>query len=157
MNYQKYELLVNTDFTVFEFISSGKNGEIQKAIKYTQTLNPDVYNLGFGDIISYNEETGEVEIDDDIVSNNGDIAMILATVAYSAAIFIKHNPNVMVLFGSSNAAKLRLYRMAISRNFEEISKTFHVFGAVRNDMGQIINVPFEANDDFIGFFVRRSN
>lgn len=155
MNYQKYELLVNPDFTVYEFISSGKNGEIQKAIKYTQTLNPDVYNMGFGDIMSNNEETGEVAIDDTIISNNGDLVMILATVVYSAEIFTQHYPNVMVLFGSSNNAKLRLYRMAISKYFEEISKTFHVFGAVRNSAGQIVNVPFDPNGHFIGFFVRR--
>jgi len=155
MDFPKYELSANADFTVFEFISGGHNGSIRKAIKYTQTLNHDVYNMGFGDIISENEATGEVEIDDEAVSNNGDIEKVLATVAYSFYAFTARYPGVLVLFGGSNTAKVRLYRMVISKYYGEITKTFLVYGAVRNPKGQIVNVPFSPNDNVEGYFVKR--
>ncbi|RWX00511.1 DUF6934 family protein [Flavobacterium cerinum] len=155
MTHAKYELSANPDFTVFEFTSTGKNGPIQKAIKYTQTLNKDVYNLGFGDIISSNETTGEVEIDDIGISNNGDLQQILTTVAYSAYAFTERYPKALILFGSSDKAKIRLYRIMLSHNLAEISKTFILFGAVHNKQGQLINIPFDPNQDVEGYFVRR--
>jgi hypothetical protein len=155
MIHPKYDLSANADFTVFEFVSTGKNGPIQKAIKYSQTLNEGVYNMGFGDIVSSNEATGEVEIDDISISNNGDLQKVLATVAWSAYAFTGRYPKAFVLFGSSNPAKTRLYRMALSRNLAEISETFLLFGAVRNAQGQLANVPFDPAMDAEGYFVRR--
>ncbi len=155
MNTPKYELSANADFTVFEFASTGKNGTIHKAIKYTQTLNENVYNLGFGDIIFSNEATGEVEVDDANLSNNGDLDSVIATVVYSVYIFTSHHPGAHVLFGSSDKARMRLYRMFLSRNMDEISKNFTVFGAVHNEQGQLVNVPFSASMDVEGYFVRR--
>lgn len=155
MMHAKYELSANPDFTVFEFTSTGKNGPIQKAIKYTQTLNKDVYNLGFGDIISSNETTGEVEIDDIGISNNGDLQQVLATVAYSAYAFTERYPKAFILFGSSDKAKLRLYRMMLSHNLTEITKTFLLFGAIHNEQGQLINISFDPTQDVDGYFVRR--
>ena len=155
MHYPRYELSVNDDFTVFGFISMGQKGRIQKAIKYSMTLNPQVYNLGFGDIISVNETTGEVEIDDQTISNNGDIRMVLSTVAHSVYIFTQHHPDVLVLFGGGNKAKVRLYRMVLSKYYEEVTQMFVVYCAVRNVKGQIINVPFSPHEDVEGFFIRR--
>jgi hypothetical protein len=157
MDFLKYKLTANADFTVYNFTSTGKNGAIEKAIKYTQTLNPGVYNMGFGDIISESKITGEVEIDDIGLSNNGDIEKVLATVAHSVFIFTEHYPDAFVLFGSNDKAKLRLFRMAISRNMTEIMRTFTVFSAIRNKSGQIVNMPFSEKGETIGFFVKRTN
>lgn len=152
MNSPKYELSANADFTVFEFVSNGKNGIIHKAIKYSKTLNNDVYNLGFGDIIFSDETT--IEIDDTNLSNNGDLEKVIATIVYSAYIFMQHHPEAYILFGSSDTAKLRLYRMFLSRNLTEISKNFLVFGAVHKN-GQLVNVPFDSSEDVEGYFVKR--
>lgn len=155
MDTSKYDLSANTDFTVFEFTSIGKNGSIHKAVKYSKTLNDNVYNLGFGDIIFSNEATGEVEVDDTGLSNNDDFETIINTVVYSAYIFSSFYPNVYMLFGSTATAKMRLYRMFLSRNLTEITKNFIVFGAMHNDQGQLVNVPFMASQDVEGYFVRR--
>jgi hypothetical protein len=153
MDTQKYELSANADFTVFEFTSTGKNGVIRKAIKYSKTLNENVYNLGFGDIIFSDETT--IEVDDTNLSNNGDLDKVIATVVYSIYVFTQHYPEAYVLFGSSNPAKVRLHRMIISRNYEAITKNFLVFGAVHNEQGQLVNVPFSTSDDVKGYFVTR--
>ncbi|MDV6166912.1 hypothetical protein R1T16_00640 [Flavobacterium sp. DG1-102-2] len=149
----KYDLSANADFTVFEFTSTGKNGTIHKAIKYTQTLNANVFNLGFGDII-FSDDT-ITEIDDTNLSNNGDLNSIIATVVHSAYIFTEKYPDAYILFGSSDTAKLRLYRMFLSHNLAAISKSFLVFGAMHNEQGQLVNVPFSAAEDIIGYFGRR--
>lgn len=153
MNHQKYELSANADFTLFEFTSKGKNGNIQKAIKYTKTLNENVYNLGFGDIVFTDETT--IEIDDTNLSYNGDLEMVIATVAYSVNIFTDKHPETYVLFGSSDTTKLRLYRMFLSRNLTEIYEDFLLFGAIHNEQGQLVNTDFNSSEDVEGYFVRR--
>jgi len=45
----RYELKSDASLTVFEFVSVGKKGEIQKIIQYSETNLKDFYNLGFGD------------------------------------------------------------------------------------------------------------
>lgn len=62
---------------VFEFVSIGPNGRINKLVQYTPTNYKDLYNLGFGD---KNIDTGE--IDDNAISNNGDSEKVLATVVH---------------------------------------------------------------------------
>lgn len=153
MERQIYELSANADFTVFEFTSSGKNGRIRKAIKFTQTLNGNVYNLGFGDIVFSDEAT--IEIDDDTLSNNGDLEKVIATVVHSVYLFVEHHPDMYILFGSSNKAKLRMYRMFLSRNLTQILQSFTVYGAIHNEKGQLVNVPFNSATDVDGYFVIR--
>lgn len=153
MDTPKYNLSANTEFTVFEFTSTGKNGVIRKAIKYSKTLNENVYNMGFGDIVFSDETT--IEIDDTNLSNNGDRDKVIATVVYSIYVFTQHYPGAYVLFGSSDPAKVRLHRMIISRNYEAINKNFLVFGAVHNKQGQLVNVPFTKSENVEGYFVRR--
>lgn len=155
MGTSKYDLSSNADFTVFEFTSTGKNGSIHKAVKYSKTLNDNVYNLGFGNIIFSNEATGEVEVDDTGLSNNDDFETIINTVVYSAYIFSSFYPKVYILFGSINTAKMRLYRMFLSRNFSQISKSFLLFGAMHNSHGQLTNVPFVASQNVDGYFAKR--
>lgn len=152
MDSPKYDLSANADLTVFEFTSIGEN-TIRKAIKYTQTLNENVYNLGFGDIVFSDETT--VEIDDTTLSNNGDADKVIATVVYTIYVFTQHYPEAYILFGSSNPVIARLHRMIISRNYETITKNFHVFGAVHNEQGQLVNVPFSTSYNVEGYFVRR--
>lgn len=153
MDYKGYLLSANADFTLFEFISTGSKGIIRKAIKYTQTLNQDVYNLGFGDIVFSDDTT--IEIDDSTLSNNGDLDKVIATIVASIYVFVGHHPKAYVLFGSSNNAKLRLYRMFLSRHYEEISQVFVVFGAIHNIEGRLINVPFDPSANVEGYFIRK--
>ena len=82
MHLKKYELKSGERLEVFEFTSIGKNGRIPKIVQYTPTNYKDLYNLGFGD----KNEIGE--IDDTVISNNGDSEKVLATVVASLYAFL---------------------------------------------------------------------
>lgn len=49
MNSEKYDLKSESDFTVFEFISQGTNGRIEKVIHFQKLDQQNLYNLAFGD------------------------------------------------------------------------------------------------------------
>ena len=94
MNYPKYPFTSSSKSLIFEFVSNGINGSINKAISYTCVNEKDqIYNLCFGDNLGIDPETGELKIDDLAVSNNRDMPKILATVASSAYIFSKEYPD----------------------------------------------------------------
>ena len=153
MNYPKYDLVSNDASTIFEFISIGNNGEISKAILYASTNDENVYNLSFGNKIM--SGSGQFNIDDRIITDNGDRNIILATVAWSVYIFTEKYPNYYVFFRGSTPSRTRLYRMAISNSLGEISETFSIFGAMINKNGKVMNVPFNPKNDFFGFIIKR--
>jgi len=96
----RYELKSDASLTVFEFVSVGKKGEIQKIIQYSETNLKDFYNLGFGD---KNLLTGEV--DDKIISDNGDSQKVLATVVAAVYAFTDKYPESWIYAsGSTNHA-----------------------------------------------------
>ncbi len=76
MKLPKYEIIASNSALSFEFTSVGKNGAVQKLVLYEQTDLPNVLNLGFGD---KHPTTGE--IDDLVITDNGDSEKVLATVA----------------------------------------------------------------------------
>ena len=75
MKLPRYELQAEDSLAVFEFTSEGIKGSIEKLIKFSETTLNRFYNLAFGD---KDLETGE--INDKVVSNNGDSDKVLATV-----------------------------------------------------------------------------
>lgn len=154
MNFPIYKLYPNDDFTVFQFVSLGSKGQILKVIRFYPTSNPKVYNLGLADVRYVDEKEGVITVDDQRVSNNGDIEKIMRTVASSICIFGQHYPDIFVLFGSGSPVRRRLYRMIMQKYFVEISKTFILFGAKRQDDGKIVNVPFCFNVNGDGFFIK---
>jgi hypothetical protein len=154
MNYPKYELSASTDNLVFQFVSNGTNGNIPKAIVYRVTDNDNIYNLAFGDIISIDPITGEIDLDDLVESKNGDMEKIIATVAHSAYIFSQKYPDRLIFFRGSTPVRTRLYRSAISREFVELSKTFEIYGA-EVEGNAIKNVSFDNNKNFFGFYIKK--
>lgn len=154
MNIQNYDLITNKDVTLFRFKSKGINGIIDKGIAYKATKNDTIYNLGFGDLV-FDPLLKEYIIDDLIVSDNGDRNAVLATVAKSIYIFSEKYPERKVFFKGSTKSRTRLYRRAISLNLKELSETFHIFGTMKDDEGNIFNVPFDSNGNFYGFIIKR--
>lgn len=154
MKQLKYDLYRNSDTTIFEFKSTGKNGEITKVIVYSATQSEEIYNLAFGDLI-FNGFQNKYILDESIVTNNGDRDIILGTVAISVYIFTEKYPEKMVFFKGSTIARTRLYRRVIKINLEELSETFVIFGAMKNEVGNVISVPFKPNEEFFGFIIKR--
>ena len=147
MNLPKYPLNSSDKMMTFEFVSEGDKGLIYKLVRFQETNLKDLYNLGFGD---KNLETGE--IDDKIISNNGDSEKILATVVATLYAFTDKYPDVWVYATGSTKARTRLYRMGITKFLNDVKKDFEIFGELENDWDK-----FKIGIEYEGFLVRRKN
>jgi hypothetical protein len=145
MHVDKYPVIEDRNSLSFEFLSEGPNGKIEKKIVYTKTGKPNVFNLGFGDRRSLS-----ADIDDLIVTNNGDAKKVLATVAATLYIFTDWYPNAVITAKGSTPARSRLYRMSISNNFDLIQADFQIFGLKNNKWQH-----FEKNTEYVAFAAKR--
>jgi hypothetical protein len=145
MHLDKYELKSGEHLEVFEFVSIGPKGRIKKLVQYTPTNYKDLYNLGFGD---KNIDTDE--IDDDIISNNGDSEKVLATVVATLFAFTEKHMNAMVYATGSTKSRTRLYRMGITKYLSEIQSDFEIYGELNNEWEE-----FRKDVDYEAFLVKR--
>lgn len=145
MKIDKYPVIVGETSMVFEFVSEGIHGNIPKLVIYSETHLHNFYNLGFGD---KDEVTGE--IDDEVITNNGDSEKVLATVASTLYIFMEKYPDAMVFAMGSTKARTRLYRIGITNNLTEIQKDFDVYGLLQNGWNS-----FEKQTEYRAFLVTK--
>jgi hypothetical protein len=141
----RYELTVGSKLMAYKFVSEGPKGKVTKIIRYTKTNLPNTYNLGFGD---YNEKTDD--IDDKIITNNGDSQKILRTVAATVRAFIFKYPDAKIFAIGSSIARTRLYRIGIANNLNEIQKDFEVLG-LKDGMWH----KFKKGENYEAFLVER--
>jgi hypothetical protein len=145
MKYEKYELESDEDLSIFEFESVGPNGRIKKIIQFSKTNRPDIYNLGFGDLIENSDE-----VSDTVVSNNKDIQRVLATVVWAGCIFTKQYPHIWIYVSGSTESRTRLYRIAISNHLQDFELDFEVFGMEGTEWK-----PFKKNINYRAFLFKR--
>lgn len=146
MNLEKYDIETEVNSTYFEFISKGTQGSIVKVIKYSKIFEEqEIYNLGFGD---KNMTTGE--LDDNVISNNGDTYRVLATVASTLHEFFNEFPNAIVYSKGSSPSRTRLYQINISKYLNDIEKEFEIYGELEDKIER-----FKKNSNYIGFYVVR--
>jgi hypothetical protein len=129
----------------YRFTSEGTHGIVEKLIIFQATHVKHVFNLAFGDM---NPKTGE--IDDLIVTNNGDGEKVLITVATAVFEFTEKYKNCFIYLEGSTKSRNRLYQMGITRYWKEISKDFEVLVEVKGDW-----IKFEANLKCEAFLVNR--
>lgn len=146
MNIDKYPVVIGATSMVYEFVSEGNKGKISKLVIYSQTHLHNFYNLGFGD---KDEITGN--IDDTVITNNGDSEKVLATVAATLYTFTDKFSDAMVFATGSTTARTRLYRIGISNNLDAIKADFEIFGLTKDKNW----VQFEKRKDFEAFLVKR--
>jgi hypothetical protein len=130
MHLEKYEVKSKQDFTYFEFVSEGIQGNIAKIVTYYKIDNQilPIFNLGFGD---KDENTGNIS--DKAVSNNGDRNKVLATVASTVYTFTTQNPSAWIYMEGSTPVRTRLYQMGINLYYDEITNDFMVLGSLNGD------------------------
>jgi hypothetical protein len=145
VNLPKYHLKADSELIVFEFTSSGPNGNIPKLIKFSQTQLEGLYNLGFGD-----KDLMTGEIDDLAVSNNGDSEKILATVIAAVYAFTDKYEDIWVYATGSTLARTRLYRMGITKYLAEAKTSFDIYGLLNDEW-----LEFETGIDFEAFLIKR--
>ncbi|GGC01881.1 DUF6934 family protein [Dyadobacter sediminis] len=144
MKIEKYSIKTDNDSTIFQFTSIGPKGSIEKLIQF-QKIYDGVYNLAFGD---KNQDTGN--LDDQVISDNGDSEKVLATVVSALYKFFDAYPDSVVYAVGSSTSRTRLYRMGISKFFREVTEDFHVYGEIGDEF-----CDFELNKEYTSFLVRR--
>lgn len=145
MHLPKYPLSSDDELYVFEFKSIGDKGTIHKIIRFSPTHLKGFYNLGFGDV---NEKTGKIS--DSVVSDNGDIEKVLATVVSAVYAFTDKYPDNYVFASGSTESRTRLYRIGITKYLEFIENDFDLYGLVGINWKL-----FEKGVNYEGFLVRR--
>lgn len=145
MMFPRYELKSEETFTVFEFVSVGRNGEIPKIIQYSETNLKDFYNLGFGD-----KDLQSGEIDDAVISDNGDSQKVLATVAASVYAFTDKYPEAWIYATGNTKSRTRLYRIGLTNNLAEITEDFELYGQSEGEWRD-----FSKGVEYDAFLVRR--
>ena len=141
----RYELKSDESLSVFEFMSVGRKGEIPKIVQYSETNLKNFYNLGFGD---KDLQTGEV--DDTVISDNGDSQKVLATVAATVFAFTDKYPEAWIYATGSTKSRTRLYRIGLTNNLAEITENFELYG-LRESQWQ----EFAKGVEYQAFLVRR--
>ena len=145
MKLPKYELKSEKTLNVYEFLSEGPNGKIPKLIKFSETSLKGFYNLAFG-----NKDILTGDIDDLVVSNNGDSEQVLATVVAAIYAFTDSKKDVWIYATGSTKARTRLYRMGVNKYLDEVQKDFNIFGMLEGEWHK-----FQKEVDYTAFVVRR--
>ncbi len=147
MDLSKYKLSSEPNLTKFEFTSEGVNGNIEKIVIFESVATESVqlFNLCFGD---KNPLTGE--LDDTIISNNGDRNKILATVAFTVYSFTDVYKDAVIAMKGNTDVRTRLYQIAINNYYDEIKQNFSILVLLDDDW-----VIFEKNINYNGFLIKR--
>ena len=145
MKLDKYEFKSGDDFSTFEFLSEGRKGKILKIIQFSQMNYQGLYNLGFGD---KNGLTGE--IDDEVITDNGDSEKVLATVVSAIYIFSEKYKGTWIYATGSTNSRTRLYKMGINKYFDIVETDFEIIGERNNEWESYIK-----GEDYKAFAVRR--
>lgn len=122
-----------------------QRGPILKLISFSETDLNGLFNLAFGDL---DKKTGE--INDSVISNNGDRDKILATIVASVYSFTNRYPTAWVYATGSTRARTRLYRMGITKYMVEIKNDFMIYG-MRDSEWEM----FEIGIAYEAFLVKR--
>jgi hypothetical protein len=145
MKYDKYYVEASRSLLKFEFYSEGPKGKIKKQVVFKPfENNPDVFNLGFGDV----DATGE--INDTSITNNQDSQKVLATIALTVFKFYEKHPNCYVFATGSTKTRTRLYRIGLTNNLEEIRNDFEIYGFIQKSWE-----PFEKGCDYEAFLIKK--
>lgn len=145
MKLDRYELKSDDQFTTFDFLSEGPKGKIEKVVQFTLIYQDNLYNLAFGD---RNYLTGQ--IDDKVVTDNGDSEKVLASVVAAIYAFCDKVPDSLIYATGSTAARTRLYRMGINKYYEIAQEDFIIFGQTESEWE-----PFIKGKDYEAFVVQR--
>ena len=93
---------------------------------------------------------GTGEIDDLAVSNNGDSEKVLATVAGALYAFCDHYPEAWIFITGSTRSRTRLYKMGMTKYFDDIKDDFDIFGQIGENWES-----FKKGKEYVAFLAQR--
>jgi hypothetical protein len=144
MNEPTYTVRFDTDNDYYIFESIGQNSSIFKVVIFSKIKN-NLYNLGFGD---YDSQTKA--IDDQIISDNGDMIKVLATVIDIALKFLSENPMIYVNIEGSSSLRTQLYQRILNRYYEDLIDSYEIYGFKDGDYQD-----FQKNTSYESFLIRK--
>jgi hypothetical protein len=147
MKLDRYELKSDDQLTTFDFLSEGPKGKIEKIVQFSLIYQNNLYNLAFGD---RNYLTGQ--IDDKIVTDNGDSEKVLATVVAAVYAFCERVPDALIYATGSTASRTRLYRMGINKYYDIVKEDFKIFGQSESEWE-----PYKKGKDYEAFVVQKKS
>ena len=139
-----YPLYATNNDTLYDFLSLGPKGVITKQVRFALLHGDKVYNLAFGDF-----DSATRTFDDQAVSNNGDLELILATVAAAVYDFCRYHSGASIFAVGGTPARTRLYRMAIARHLNRLQAQFRIYGELEDEWE-----PFQLNRPYTAFFAQ---
>ncbi len=134
---EHYRFVDSNNYTHYFFESDGRQGKVIKIVQFSVNEN-NYWNLGFGD-------WQKGRIDDNIITNNFDVAKVMRTIARIVYVFFEHYPNRTVYIKPVDEKRKRLYNLIFQRHFKEIEPVFELLGAIGNQFEPYSN---EENYDF---------
>lgn len=139
--------MVSTTSLIYTFDSVGPRGVIPKVVRYNlENGGQGTYlNLVFGNRCNESDSVDTLS-----VSNNGDRAKLLATVAATVIDVTGRFPDMTVYAKGSTRARTRLYQMGIFGHWDLIAPLFDVFAYING-----IWVPAVKNVNYDAFAVKR--
>ncbi|SDG98385.1 hypothetical protein SAMN04487996_12687 [Dyadobacter soli] len=140
-----YPFEASEDYMYFWFESKSENRVVAKSVEFSK-LGAQTYNLAFGDV----DENDD--LDDVVVSNNGDMPKVLATIAQIVIAFLGEYNDKHIYFTGSSRARTRLYRAVLTREIDNWSPIFEIRGVYDGRA-----IPFQSNIDFESFIIKRKN
>jgi hypothetical protein len=147
MEYTPYQTSRNESSIEFEFFSEGPKGRILKKILYKPLdSHPSIFNLSVGDV------KADGSIDYEAITNNGDMLIVLATVALTIPAFLNAYPDKAIFVKGHTESRNRLYRRLISNHLVHIPNGHLLYGLV----GQKWYL-FEKNQNYSGFMLEHKN
>ena len=120
MNTETYEYSADKEKLVYNFNSLGDKGNIPKAVIY-ENITYNHFNLAFGDY-----DVTESEINDKVVTDNGDIIKVLGTVIETIQNFFQAYPHAILDIRGSTPTRIKLYQRIIKMNLIEIQTKFNI-------------------------------
>jgi hypothetical protein len=134
----------------YVFTSKG-NQEIIKAVEFTPVLGLSLFNLCLGDVMPDNC------INDVVVSNNGDMKKVFATVIQIVIDFFKRNPDAEIIFFGNSNVHTYLYARILSTYYKQLTNSFSM-GLIRA-ADKVIRTNFDPKrkEEYIGFSIQRIN
>ena len=117
-HYEFYE--TDDDRYIYHFLSIGKQNTKKQVIFYPAKDIENTYILAFGDLLS------DDSIDCDIVSNNGNIRFIMATVYKITLRFFINKPDINLLFWGCDQRRNSLYSYIIAKNIENLELIYGI-------------------------------
>ncbi len=147
MKLDRYELKAGRNLTTFEFLSEGPKGQITKFIQFQQMNLTFLYNLSFGDLNPFTRQ-----LDDKVITDNGDSEKVLATVVAAVYAFAGHYPDAWIYATGSTETRTRLYRKGINKYFDIVKEDFDIMGEHQSEWEW-----YEKGKDYQAFAVHRKN